>query len=505
MRIRDRVLTGLVVATMVLSASARGAGASGEGEGEALKLPPEDKFNLFLLMGEANMVGRGRMLENVPPDARLLRFNKDMKWDLAQNPLHQNLSENNRVGPGMSFGRAMMHVFDKDVSIGLIPCAVGKSNLSRWEKNGGDCYANAIKRVKAAQQHGTLKGVLWHQGESDCRDEKSAKTYASRLDRMIADLRADLGTPDLAFVAGGLLDSIKELPKDKVRPYFDVVQSALRGLPERVPRTAWVDVATSRHNGDFIHIDPRDQLSFGVHYAEQMRQLLGFDEVAPLQVGFPWYRHKDEYEPPEIDETLPYVYVLGGSNTQMIQAALRRRLNGKANLLRPPANCRSTKQTLRWLDAYLNHYGDVKWSVIWFNSTVHDLTHIANGKATPPPEGKPQVSLEDYDKNMREIVARLRKTGAKLLWASSAPIGNKREQLGYQYNADAAAYNRVAAKVMAEENIPAIDVYGMLGGDGDKFSRDGVHMTPKAHAIVAPVIVTKILELLDEAGRDDTL
>ena len=202
---------------------------------------------------------------------------------------------------------------------------------------------------------------------------------------------------------------------------------------------------------------------------------------------------------------MPYVYVLGGSNTQMIQAALRKRLNGKANLLRPPANCRSTKQTLRWLDAYLNHYGDVKWSVIWFNSTVHDLTHIANGKATPPPEGKPQVSLEDYDKNMREIVARLRKTGAKLLWASSAPIGKKTEQLGYRYNADAAAYNRVAAKVMAEENIPAIDVYGMLGGDGDKFSRGGVHLTPQAHAIVAPVIVTKILELLDEAGRDDTL
>ena len=58
---------------------------------------------------------------------------------------------------------------------------------------------------------------------------------------------------------------------------------------------------------------------------------------------------------------------------------------------------------------------------------------------------------------------------------------------------------------MAEEDIPAIDVYGLLGGDGDKFSRDGVHLTPKAHAIVAPVIVTKILELLDEAGRDDTL
>lgn len=496
MEFRTGVLAHLVVMTMVLSTSSRGARAD---DGLVSQLPSKDKFSLFLLMGQSNMVGRGRMLKNVPPDGRLLRFNKDLKWDLAQNPLHQNHPKNDRIGPGMSFGRAMMYVFGQDVTIGLVPCAVGGSSLSRWEKDGGDCYASTIKRARAAGQYGTLTGVLWHQGERDCGDERSANTYAARLDRMIADLRADLQTPDLPFVAGGLLDSIRELPRDRQRPYVDTVQSALRSLPERVPYTAWVDASTFRHIGDFVHIDPRDQLKFGVYYAEQMRQLLGFDEVAPLQIGFPWFRHKDEYEPPEIDAALPNVYVIGGSNTQMIQAALRKRLKGKANLLRPPANCRSTRQTLRWLDAYLSHYGDLKWSVIWFNSTLHDLAHFSKGKTASPPEGKPAVSIEDYDRNMREIVARLRKTGARLLWSSTAPVGKKREQLGYQFNADAADYNKVAAKIMAEENIPAVDIYGLLEGDGDAFTRDGVHLNARGHAIVAPIIVSNILALLDKA------
>jgi len=50
-------------------------------------------------------------------------------------------------------------------------------------------------------QSGTLKGVIWHQGESDS-NAKSAKSYGARLDQMIQDLRADLGTPRPAFRCG---------------------------------------------------------------------------------------------------------------------------------------------------------------------------------------------------------------------------------------------------------------------------------------------------------------
>ena len=62
---------------------------------------------------------------------------------------------------------------DTNVIIGLIPCAVGGSPIEAWqptkyyEPTKSYPYDDALKRTKTAMQTGTLKGVLWHQGESD--------------------------------------------------------------------------------------------------------------------------------------------------------------------------------------------------------------------------------------------------------------------------------------------------------------------------------------------------
>ena len=73
------------------------------------------------------------------------------------------------VGPGLSFAKAMAGN-DETVTIGLIPCAVGGTPLSRWESDG-DLYKYAIARAKAAMKDGTIKGVLWHQGEIDAMNK----------------------------------------------------------------------------------------------------------------------------------------------------------------------------------------------------------------------------------------------------------------------------------------------------------------------------------------------
>ncbi|MDG2127900.1 MAG: sialate O-acetylesterase [Fuerstiella sp.] len=89
----------------------------------------------MLLMGQSNMVGRGEMTR-WPPHPRVLSFNRAGKWIPAVDPLHET-SSRDRVGPGVSFARGMLHVVDQGITIGLIPCAVGGSPLSRWEKGGG--------------------------------------------------------------------------------------------------------------------------------------------------------------------------------------------------------------------------------------------------------------------------------------------------------------------------------------------------------------------------------
>ena len=70
------------------------------------------------------------------------------------------------------------------------------------------------------------------------------------------------------------------------------------------------------------------------------------------------------------------------------------------------------------------------------------------------PGSRQQVPIEEYEANLRKLEARLKKTGAKLVWRSTTPVpaGAKGRVVG-----DSAKYNTVAKKIMDEHNI-VIDV-----------------------------------------------
>ena len=51
--------------------------------------------------------------------------------------------------------------------------------------------------------------------------------------------------------------------------------------------------------------------------------------------------------------------------------------------------------------------------MIHFNWGLHDLKIMADGKR--------QVEPEDYEKNLRALVAKMKATGAKLIWATTTP------------------------------------------------------------------------------------
>ena len=103
------------------------------------------------------------------------------------------------------------------------------------------------------------------------------------------------------------------------------------------------------------------------------------------------------------DSKLPRVLLIGDSISRGYTMATRTALAGKANIHRAPENCGPTSNGLKKLDVWL---GDGKWDVIHFNFGIHD-------RATPPAQ---------YEERLEKIVARLQKTGAKLVWASTTPI-----------------------------------------------------------------------------------
>src|SRR5262245_27253283 len=121
---------------------------------------------------------------------------------------------------------------------------------------------------------------------------------------------------------------------------------------------------------------------------------------------------------------LPRVLIIGDSISIGYQPALRESLKGKANVHRPAINCgpstRGVEQIEQWL-ATDNSGG--KWDLIHFNFGLHDVRHFDDqAKATDADKGHRQVSEADYEKNLELLVVRMKKTGAKLIFALTTPV-----------------------------------------------------------------------------------
>jgi hypothetical protein len=238
----------------------------------ASKLPPKEKFHLYLLIGQSNMAGRGVLdKEHLVPNDRLLKFSKENTWVPATEPLHTDKPSIAGAGIGMSFAREMADL-DPQITVGVIPCAVGGTPLKRWQK-GGDLYEQALVRAKLAMQNGTLKGILWHQGEADSGSEDTARSYGKRLAQMISDLRADLGAGEVPFVAGKLGEYLARESKDGKPSLWPVVNEQLAALPTQAPRVGIAESNGLVHKGDGVHFDTPSLREFGKRYAAAMKKL----------------------------------------------------------------------------------------------------------------------------------------------------------------------------------------------------------------------------------------
>ncbi len=239
---------------------------------DSLKLPGKKDLHVYLLMGQSNMAGRGKIEEqDKTPHERVWRLNYSNTWELAVEPVHQDRAKGLGVGPGLSFGKSMAE-HNKKAVIALVPCAVGGTLLVRWSKEG-DLYSNALVRAKIAMKDGTLKGILWHQGENDSIKLETAETYEERLVKMIEDFRKDLGQPAIPFVAGQIGEFLYTRKDPTATPHARMINDALAKIPGRVLNTACWKATGLTHHGDEVHFDTKSQREMGRRYAEEMIKL----------------------------------------------------------------------------------------------------------------------------------------------------------------------------------------------------------------------------------------
>jgi acyl-CoA thioesterase-1 len=186
---------------------------------------------------------------------------------------------------------------------------------------------------------------------------------------------------------------------------------------------------------------------------------------------------------------------------------VREELAGIANVHRPPANCGSTKTALgdygleRWLAG-----ANANWNVIHFNHGLHDLSYRfaddrdKNDKgeyASPTNGGHQNVPPAEYEKNLHKIIARLKQTGATLIFATTTPVP---ESDAAKYVKDSELpYNEVAKKVMAAEGVAVNDLWALVKPQQAKLQIPrNVHFQAAGSAVMAKQVAQSIRAALPQ-------
>jgi hypothetical protein len=84
---------------------------------------------------------------------------------------------------------------------------MSSSSIQDWlgdSSRGVKLYSNMISRTQIAMERGRLKGVLWHQGETNAEDSAKAANYDADLIAFIQKIRQDFHDEQLPFFCGTL-------------------------------------------------------------------------------------------------------------------------------------------------------------------------------------------------------------------------------------------------------------------------------------------------------------
>lgn len=171
-------------------------------------IPDKSKVWVFILAGQSNMAGRGIVgPQDTLPNERVLTVNKSGEIVVAKEPLHFYEPSRTGLDCGLSFGKELISHIPDNITILIIPAAIGGSSVSRWlgdsTYRGVKLLTNFIEKVEIGKKHGQIKGILWHQGETDATQNR-IPLYKNRLIQLFEKFRAVAGNENLPILIGEL-------------------------------------------------------------------------------------------------------------------------------------------------------------------------------------------------------------------------------------------------------------------------------------------------------------
>lgn len=231
------------------------------------------KIKSFLMIGQSNMAGRGdfgQVPEIQNENCYMLRMGR---WQPMSEPINVDrdilhIRYHSGVSLAASFADEVAKHFG--VEVGLIPCADGGTKICQWQPNEV-LYDHAVAMTKLALRNSELAGIIWHQGESDCRDFDKEQ-YRKMFLHFVTSLRKELQAEHLPFIMGEISDKItSEKP-----PFLEGVKQLnqlLRELKEQIPHCELVSVEDLTLKEDGLHFDSASYRILGKRYFEKYKKL----------------------------------------------------------------------------------------------------------------------------------------------------------------------------------------------------------------------------------------
>ena len=255
----------------------------------------DPNFHVYICFGQSNMEGNAQWesqdVGNVDPRFQMLatcNFSSPRRtlgnWYKAECPI---VSPVGKLGPTDYFGRTMVANLP-DHKIGVIAVAMGGSPIEMFDKDkyqqkmqdnpnewwaqiarnyyGGNPYGRIIDMAKKAQEVGIIKGILLHQGCSNCGDPN----WPNMVKKIYNDMLTDLGlqAADVPLFAG-------EVEYQDMGGGCSSHNVQVDRLPSVIPTAYVVSAKNLPGNGvDPWHFSAQGYRIFGQRYAQQALRVI---------------------------------------------------------------------------------------------------------------------------------------------------------------------------------------------------------------------------------------
>ncbi|WP_341227248.1 sialate O-acetylesterase [uncultured Arcticibacterium sp.] len=236
-------------------------------EEKVSKIPNKSKVWVFIMAGQSNMAGRGFVEpQDTISNARILTLNKNRQLIKAKEPLHWYEPNLTGLDCGMSFAKNLLPNIPEDVSILILPVAIGGSSTTQWlgdsTYRGVQLFTNFKEKVAFAKNYGNIKGIIWHQGESDA-NEGFLPDYSSRIENLFKQFRKEIGNKKIPIIMGEIGSYSKS------NEYWQKINSKIHRYSAAAKYTDFIHTQDLNHKGDFIHFNSEGQREMGKRFAQK--------------------------------------------------------------------------------------------------------------------------------------------------------------------------------------------------------------------------------------------